>query len=248
MPTRSTPYQAGLYAAVHTGNPGDAEFYVDACVEADPILELGCGTGRIASQLISAGHEVFGVDREAQALAIANAAGVVCVEADMRNFHIRRRFARIIVPYNGLYCLLSDSDVVRCLVCARRHLAPGGLLIFDGYAGDSLAPEDGLPYLTGQMQQYSIGTVEFEGEPWDVYEESRWNPATQRVDAVYTHIAHESGQQIEATIAHRYLTSHQLPELLEQAGLVVVAMHGDFEAGPFQSDSEFLIVRVGRWR
>ena len=246
--TNSTPYDAELYAAVHLGTPGDIDFYVRACAGTDPILELGCGVGRITTPLRDAGHEVIGIDIDASAVTKARQQGLDCRVADMREFKVRRRFARILLPYNSLYCLLCDDDLVKCFVCARQHLASGGLIIFDAYAGDALGHEDGLPYLTSEMQQSPIDAISFKGQHWDVYEESRWDPVAQRVDAIYTHVSQTSGETIEATIAHRYLTSHQLPEILERAGLSIISLHGNFDSQPFNPESELLVVRAGRWR
>ena len=166
----------------------------------------------------------------------------------MRAFAIARRFARIIVPYNGLYCLLSEEDLVRCLSCARKHLKPSGMIIFDAYTGDLLGAEDGLPYPTGSMQQYPLEPVTVDGECWDVFEESYWDPRTQRADATYVHVSRQTGERIEATIAHRYFNSQQLPDVLARAGLAIVSLQGGFDAEPFEPDSEFLVVRAGRWR
>src|SRR5437667_7900348 len=78
---------------------GDVEFYVDEARRAgSPVLELGCGTGRILLPIAAAGIEVVGVDRAPRLLAVARhkAAAldpdvqrrIELVDADMRGFSL----------------------------------------------------------------------------------------------------------------------------------------------------------------
>lgn len=45
----STDYPADLYAALHTGNEGDEDFYRTVCLGAERLVELGCRSGRLLS-------------------------------------------------------------------------------------------------------------------------------------------------------------------------------------------------------
>jgi SAM-dependent methyltransferase len=116
-----------------------------------PVLELACGTGRVASRL----PEAVGLDRDADMLRAARARGVACVQGDMRRFAFACRFGLVAVPYNSLQ-LLSFDDAVACLACARAHLADDGVVAFEAtdfaVAGDvgpeRLASAEGLT-LTG---------------------------------------------------------------------------------------------------
>src|SRR5215218_11321513 len=60
------PYAAlpELYDLEHAGFSDDVDLYLRlAEVVGDPILELGCGTGRVLAPLAAAGHRIIGVDR-----------------------------------------------------------------------------------------------------------------------------------------------------------------------------------------
>ena len=120
------------------------------------------------------GHEVFGVDNDEEALTLARVRGVLVVEDDMRKFRIRRRFARVLIPYNGIYCLLDDDDVVACFNCVRRHLKPGGQLLLDIYAGDAM-DAGSADSIESAVEDY-LGRVEAQGRRWDVFEGSDWSP------------------------------------------------------------------------
>jgi SAM-dependent methyltransferase len=114
----------------------DVPFYVDLAREAAasglPVLELGCGTGRVTIPIARAGVEVVGLDSSPAMLGIARrkaaavGADVTWVEGDMRDFALDQRFGLVIIPFRSFLHLLTDADQEACLACVRRHLIPGG--------------------------------------------------------------------------------------------------------------------------
>ncbi|MGH2952616.1 MAG: class I SAM-dependent methyltransferase [Solirubrobacterales bacterium] len=99
-----------------------------------PVLELGCGAGRVALDLARAGHEVTGVDVRPELLAeLRNRAAAVgtaveALDADARSFELGRRFALVLAPMQLVHLLRGAHGRRAMLGCARRHLAPGGTL------------------------------------------------------------------------------------------------------------------------
>jgi SAM-dependent methyltransferase len=106
-----------------------------------PVLELGCGTGRIAVPLGRAGIDVVGIDRSAAMLARAAArvrrAGlrrrVRLVRGDIRSLPFRRHspFGLVLAPYGMLQSLLRDADLTATLRAVARVLEPGALFGID---------------------------------------------------------------------------------------------------------------------
>ncbi|HJO81545.1 MAG TPA: class I SAM-dependent methyltransferase, partial [SAR202 cluster bacterium] len=94
----NTPYDpwADVYDAVYSYVRDDIPFYVEeALATGGPVLELGCGTGRVAIPITQAGVEVVGVDYSEAMLAVANRkarqigvdpAAMNLVHGDMRDF------------------------------------------------------------------------------------------------------------------------------------------------------------------
>ena len=137
-----TRIQAELYALTHRGNPGDTVFYAKACSNARRVLELGTGYGRLIPALLGSAtssapkKELWGIDQDPHMLAAAKSTvrsltlrrqSLVHLRAgDMRSFDYDVQFDRIILPYNGLNCLLNRRDTLQCLKCVKLHLAPGG--------------------------------------------------------------------------------------------------------------------------
>jgi SAM-dependent methyltransferase len=98
---------------------------------ADPVLDVGAGTGRVALDLAAHGHDVVALDTEAELLAEleqrAAAAGhpVRTLVADAESFTTDERFGAVLVPMQTLQLL---RDRTAFFSAARRHLRPGGVL------------------------------------------------------------------------------------------------------------------------
>ncbi len=238
-------FDAPLYQRLHQGNPGDIAFYVTACA-GGTVLELGCGAGRVFGPLLDAGCTVTGIDSHAGMLesgqAVAKAGQqLTLIHGDMRTFDLAAVFDRIIVPYNGMYCLETDAGVTECLRAIRHHLAPDGLVLFDGYHVDLVPDEAEVdPPVMEWLLSLHDGTRRV-----DVYESDEHLPATRDCHVTYRHQIIEDGinsDTIEYTLRHHYFMAEALPKLLAAAGLELVSLHGGFNGEPLTDDSELMVV------
>ncbi len=118
---------------VNARSDQDVAFYLDvARRHPGPILELGCGTGRVTASLATTGHEVVGLDNDRSMLRSARrlCPDVALVAADMRRFALHRHFALVVVAYNS-FQLLDPQGLNDCLACIREHVMPGGVVAFE---------------------------------------------------------------------------------------------------------------------
>jgi SAM-dependent methyltransferase len=135
---------AQLYDFEYRRRRADVNHYrrLSAAVpKGQPILELGCGTGRITVAIARDGRSIVGLDRSAQMLARARhrlaAAGrkvaprATFLRADMRAFAFGRRFGLVFCPFNTLQHLYTRHDVASCFDRVRDALADGGRFAFD---------------------------------------------------------------------------------------------------------------------
>jgi len=112
------------------------------------ILDLGCGTGNHAFVMAERGYEVVGIERSEHMLAIANQKldsnpnlKLSFKAGDIRDLDLSQQFDSVLILFAVLGYQLENRDVVATLKTARRHLKPGGLLIFDVWYGPAVLHE-----------------------------------------------------------------------------------------------------------
>ena len=121
---------------------GDVPFYVESAKAArGPVLELGCGTGRILLPIARAGVSIVGLDSSRQMLERCRAnlgaesaavqGRVTLHQGDLHDFNLGATFALIIAPFRVVQHLTTVDAQLRFLANVSRHLAPGGRFIFD---------------------------------------------------------------------------------------------------------------------
>lgn len=100
-----------------------------------PVLEIGCGYGRITIPLAERGIELIGVELCEQSLAAARAKGVGLpiewVDGDARSFQVGRKFPFIFARGDVFNFMLTRPDQEAMLARVREHLAPDGIFAFD---------------------------------------------------------------------------------------------------------------------
>jgi SAM-dependent methyltransferase len=114
------------------------------------VLELGCGSGMHAAALAHLGLEVLGVDRNRAALDRAEERRralppdethrLLFLEGDVRELALGRRFDAVLA-FSFLSTQTTNDDVTGFFRAASRHLAPGGVLLFDFWYGPAVLVE-----------------------------------------------------------------------------------------------------------
>ena len=120
----------------------DVAFYRQLCRRepaAGPVLELGCGNGRILLPLLAEGSDVVGVDASMGMLAAlsrkAQMQGLPARVArmDIRALGLRPGFGVILCPYSLITYLQTDDEVDALLKAMRTLLRPGGQCVVDAF-------------------------------------------------------------------------------------------------------------------
>lgn len=242
---------APLYHAHHCLNQEDLPFWLGlARAEVDPILELGCGTGRLLTALAQVGRQVVGLDHDLSMLdflrrvllqqdwsaALAGQVGLLC--ADFTRFRLRQRFGMVFLACNT-YSTLGSTERLALLQCVTEHLLPGGL-----FAASLPNPEvlRRLPS-RGDPEVEEVFPHPEDGEPVQV--SSAWQRTGHefRLTWYYDHLLPDGGvERLEVETRHLLDgVSVHLAEL-SQAGFGQVTCLGDYDGLPWVAESPALIL------
>jgi SAM-dependent methyltransferase len=207
-----------------------------------PVLELGCGTGRITIPLAQQGINITGLDIApamlAQARRKAGDLPVQWLEGDVRAFSLHKQFRLIFTSGCTFQHLLERPDQEAMLACVREHLAAGGRFVVE-----AIFPHPRL-----------LVTVEEEQE-WASYEDNQGRTIRVSGTEHYDHIRqikHETayrrwynaeGEEVlrPAPLALRYLFPQEMEALLHYNGFTVEACYGDWERGRLTEKSGTMI-------
>ena len=266
MPTRRFYQEPSLNVATYDalnsaeraglGVEGDVGFYRSvAADQGGPILELGCGTGRVAFPLAEDGFEVVGIDRSTPMLAVAEskrrvaapevASRIELVEGDMRDVAVARTFRLVVVAGRSFAHLLTVDDQRRCLQNVHRHLDRAGLLalnIFDPRL-DLCLPDPAGTY----PQPRGTAELAETGSRVEVEAVARTNdPLRQVMTETWRFTERGPGgtvlrEEIEELVL-RWTYRYELHHLLELSGFDVVDEYSDFLGSPPVYGRELVVV------
>ncbi len=165
--TRGPDYDAAFRELAAAGEDVHGEAaYVDALLPGPSrVLDAGCGTGRVAVELVRRGHEVVGVDSDPSMLAVARTRpGPRWLDADLAALDVPERFDLVVAAGNVVVFLEPGTEpaVVGRLAA---HLVPGGLLV-SGWRTDRLevAAYDGWAAAASLLPVARHAT--WQGAPW----------------------------------------------------------------------------------
>jgi len=244
---------ASFYDFHSLGLEGDVQFYLEEARKVDtPILEIGCGTGRILLPIAQAGSAVVGLDRSPDMLTILRRklaklapevrARVELVEGDMRDFSLDRHFSLITIPYRAFLHLLTPKAQRQALECIREHLADDGRLIFNIFdpSLDMIVSSLGLGGTSLKRDSEFIHPET--GNQVIVWYSGQYDPEIQLLNAYFIFEEIDSnGRVLQKTynpLTLRYVHRYEMRYLLELSGYKVEALYGDFQRGPFRYSGE----------
>jgi ubiquinone/menaquinone biosynthesis C-methylase UbiE len=230
----------------------DIRFYRDAAFTyGGPILELGCGTGRITMPLAETGRRITGMDISQKMLACAEQKRaalsseqrerVQLVQGDMTQFDLREHFPLIIIPFRPFQHLMSADEQLQCLACVRRHLAPQGRLILDFFQTDAARMHDPV-----FLEEHFVAEYEMAGGSKVRLTEriAAFHRAEQRNDVEMAfEVTNVDGRQYRSVFAFtfRYFFRYEVEHLLARSGFRVTELFGDFDRSPLRDDSPEMI-------
>lgn len=217
-----------------------------ASAQDGPVLELGCGTGRIAVPVARAGAAIVGIDRSAPMLARARRRlhrarldrHARLVRGDIRflPFRTGRAFSLVMAPYGILQSLTREGDLKATLASVARVLRPGGLF------GIDLVPD--LPRWSEYRRRVSLTGRRGRHTTLTLVESVRQDRRRRVTQFDQEYIEHRGRERRihRFALSFRTLSVAQMARRLEQAGFGVDAVLGDYQGGPWDERADVWIM------
>jgi SAM-dependent methyltransferase len=220
----------------------DTPFFRDLAGAAPKtILDIGCGTGRLASELAALGHRVTGADPAAAMLDVARqrpgSDKVTWIEADAAGLKVGTRFDLIIMTGHAFQVLLEDREVRGALANLHRHLAPGGRLSVETRNPKVRDWDSWKPDQTREtLQVPGIGTVEVH---YDIQSE------VGQLVTFETHFRFGLDDIVVAPHTLRFMSHVEFAGFLAEAGFRDITWYGDWDRSPATPTSPEIIAIAG---
>jgi SAM-dependent methyltransferase len=222
----------------------DEAYFLDQIAKTKgKVLEIGVGTGRLFSQALRNGADIYGLDINEKLIDVARKK--IPPEHHHRlwiqnavTMQLSHRFALILAPFRVFAHLIDVEDQISCLNRINEHLEPGGRLIFDMFIPDLSILANGIPE-----------HVDFEGE----YEKGK---KLIRISSLNYDLLHqignvqmkykwdEDGLEHEALwkFPMRIYFRFELEHLIRLSSLQLEAIYGDYQENPINKESKDFVM------
>jgi SAM-dependent methyltransferase len=238
--------------------PGEIDFYRALSAEVrsagGAVLEIACGTGRVAIRLARDGVNVVGLDSSAKMIRIvtrksAGLGNVRWVEADMRSFQLKETFDLALIPGHSFQNLNRPEDQVACLQCIRRHLRRRGRLVVHldhmnventRWLGELCGKKRGIFEPGEQFQHPQTGRQTRASRAWT------YEPSTQTAVEQTIWEEMDANGQVLNRIERDPVRLHcvfrfEMEHLLARAGFEIEDVYGDFFRHELRDESPGMI-------
>lgn len=239
---------AAFYDAQHGASvDGDREFYVDQALRADgPVLEVGCGTGRVYLELLREGVEATGIDVSREMLdelerkAAAEGLAADVHRADMADFTLDREFALVVIPFRAFLHATTRVDQQATLRNVRSVLAEDGRLVLNFFP-----PDVGL--ICDNYGETQATTIRRDGATYHVEKETEFADELERVVRTEQRLYDDDWNRLHRSEYRlRLVTKPEFELLLETVGFSDWSVYGGFDLEPLESVDQELVWAVER--
>lgn len=208
-----------------------------------PLLDLACGTGRMALRMAELGYQVTGVDITPEMIVWAKqkadnqGLSIEWVLADARAFHLSKQFSLIYMLENVFQFFLTREDQEAMLARVREHLLPNGCFLFETRNPN---PRNLQQVRHPQGDTYSIPG----GGQLVVTEQQTYDPMTQ-IQHYLRHLTflHPGGKRDEKKlrVALRYVYPQEMEALLYYNGFQIRSYYGNWQQESLTATSPSMI-------
>ena len=233
---------AALYDAENDWGPDDDFYRALANEIGGPVLDLACGTGRLARALAADGLAVVGLDIAPgmieRARLLDPAGAVEWHVGDAAGFDLGRRFKLIVMTAHAFQHVIGAVAQEALFACVARHLSPDGAFAFETR---NPGRQD---YAEGAGFKFWRRFADPERGPVEVWAASAFDAGSQ-VDHVTLVRRFSDGTERRSAASLQFTDAGTLDARMAKAGLRCDRRYGDFGGDPF-GDASPEIVTVAR--
>ena len=232
---------AAFYDAVHE-HQSDVAFYRDLAREADgPVLEVGCGTGRIYLELLRAGIDADGIDVSSDSMEVlrerAAEAGLEpsVRAADVTEFESEREYALVLVPFRAFLHLLTVDEQLAALERIHDVLAPDGRLALNAFVPSFAVIRD-------HYGEWIERDLEIEGDSYTYRTLTEMVDEIDWIARVRTEVFDSADERVvDNTHRLKLLSKSEFELLFRCSPFSSWSVYGDFEYEPLEDPSQEMV-------
>jgi SAM-dependent methyltransferase len=212
-------------------------------IDGNSILELACGTGRLAYSLIRDGADFTGIELSSDFVTLANKKlknvrnAPTIINGNMCNFNINKKFDMIFIGFNSFLHLLSDDDAIACLNCVKRHMHKNTRFLIDAFVPNPL-----FLYRPEGMRFFVLEYTDcITGNRVAVEESNEYNVDTE-VNHLTWYFSDDNNIDFnKETFSMRMYFPSKMNQLIVDAGFKVLHQWGDYYRTPLGEGSNLQI-------
>lgn len=233
----------------NTADWSDRFFFLDFIRQyGEPVLDLGCGTGRLILDYLAEGIDTDGVDNSPEMLAICREKGQKAglspglFQQRIETLALPRTYRTILGPSSVLQLVTDAEAARRALGRIYAHLQPGGVFVtsfsFEWREGDPL--DSGWQLLFEKRRPADGAIVRSWTHEWHEPEKQLWH-SEQRFEV------EREGKVIETEFQRRcpegrWYTQTQAAELFRDMGFADIKVFHEFTQEPARPEDRLWCV------
>jgi len=233
-----------FYDIINADYNEDKKFYLDKIRNAGgPVLEIGCGTGRIFCEAFKSGADIYGIDQSVLMLEKLkekiDKSGHYRVQViDALEYKPENKFNLIVAPFRMFMHILTVEGQLKFMKNVYDSLDENGEFVFNVFNPD-----------LNRIQTGDKENLRFEGEylPGSIlkfYDSSKPDLLNQCQHVTFRFKWDDNGKMKEGKFSFpmRYFFRFELQHLAERAGFKSVSIYGDFKCHELNKNSKEYVV------
>ena len=221
------------------------QFWSNLALDMQPrsVLELACGTGRLAHLFLRENIDYTGIDIVPNFIKTAQnklknlpkSGSFIC--ANIKKFDLNKKFDLIFIAFNSFLHLLTNKDIIECLSQVKLHMHPNTHFIIDIFIPN--------PLFLYKPKNYKSKVLEFfdseKKETIYVEETNDYNPTTDINKINWFFSTNQKANYEIRTFAMRMLFPSTINQILIEQGFLINNQWGDYYKNKLTSDSKLQI-------